>query len=209
MATAMTGRGFCFARRLSGVFRSSLQALGGSSPQQLSCLHTSAALESKHWEKRNLKLYAPQLPEEPRRPAEIHHSRRQIKYSKDKMWYLAKMIQGMSIDEAISQLEFNDKKGARIMKEILLEAQEMAVNHHNVEYRSNLYVAESFSSKGRYLKRIRYHGRGMFGIMDKVYCHYFVKLVEGSPPKTEEKTSFDQAKEYVQSLKNRTIIHSL
>ncbi|XP_060942162.1 large ribosomal subunit protein uL22m-like [Limanda limanda] len=125
------------------------------------------------------------------------------------MWYLVKMIQGMSIDEAISQLEFNDKKGARIMKEILLEAQEMAVNHHNVEYRSNLYVAESFSSKGRYLKRIRYHGKGMFGIMDKVYCHYFVKLVEGSPPKTEEKTSFDQAKEYVQSLKNRTIIHSL
>ena len=49
----------------------------------------------------------------------------------------------------------------------------------------------------------------MFGIMDKVYCHYFVKLVEGSPPKTEERTSFDQAKEYVQKLKNRTIIHSL
>lgn len=49
----------------------------------------------------------------------------------------------------------------------------------------------------------------MFGIMDKVYCHYFVKLVEGSPPKTEKATSFDQAKEYVQSLKNRTIIHSL
>ncbi|XP_034463646.1 39S ribosomal protein L22, mitochondrial [Hippoglossus hippoglossus] len=209
MATAMTGRGFCFVRSFSGVLHSSLQALGGSSPQQLSCLHTSASLESKHWEKRNLKLYAPQLPEEPRRPAEIHHSRRQIKYSKDKMWYLARMIQGMSIDEAISQLAFNDKKGAKIMKEILLEAQEMAVNHHNVEYRSNLYVAESFSSKGRYLKRIRYHGRGMFGIMEKVYCHYFVKLVEGSPPKIEEKTSFDQAKEYVQSLKNRTIIHSL
>lgn len=84
---------------------------------------------------------------------EIHHSRRQIKYSKDKMWYLAKMvrstsrcfapslkklhkdnvkanylffpsfrclaqIRGMSIDEAIAQLEFNDKKGAKIMKEV-------------------------------------------------------------------------------------------
>lgn len=70
-------------------------------------------------------------------------------------------------------------------------------------------AAESYSSKGQYLKRIRYHGRGMLGIMDKVYCHYFVKLVEGSPPKTVEKTNFDQAKEYVQSLKNRTIIHSL
>lgn len=70
-------------------------------------------------------------------------------------------------------------------------------------------AAQSFSSKGKYLKRIRYHGRGMFGIMDKVYCHYFVKLVEGSPPRQEQKTSFDQAKEYVQTLKNRTITHSL
>lgn len=79
----------------------------------------------------------------------------------------------MSIDEAIAQLEFNDKKGAKIMKEVrladwpavlqssilaklqmcvmilsvacsqvLLEAQEMAVKNHNVEYKSNLYVGE-------------------------------------------------------------------
>ncbi|XP_038564959.1 39S ribosomal protein L22, mitochondrial [Micropterus salmoides] len=208
MATAMTGRGIAFIRNISGVLQSRLQVLGDG-PQQLSCLHTSTSLESKNWERRNLKVYPPQLPAEPHRPAEIHHCRRQIKYSKDKMWYLAKMIRGMSIDEAIAQLEFNDKKGAKIMKEVLLEAQEMAVKNHNVEYKSNLYVAESYSGKGKYLKRIRYHGKGMFGIMDKVYCHYFVKLVEGSPPKTEEKTSFDQAKEYVQNLKNRTIIHSL
>lgn len=70
-------------------------------------------------------------------------------------------------------------------------------------------TAESFSGKGKYLKRIRYHGRGMFGIMDKVHCHYFVKLVEGVPPKVEQKTGFDQAKEYVEQLRNRTIIHSL
>ncbi|TNM84419.1 hypothetical protein fugu_008597 [Takifugu bimaculatus] len=207
MATAMTGHGSTFLRRIQRFVRSRLEWPGG--PQQLSCLHTSAPLEAKNWEKRNLKMYPPQLSEEPRRPAEIHHSRRQIKYSKDKMWYLAKLIRGMSIDEAIAQLEFNDKKGAKIMKEVLLEAQEMAVKNHNVEYKSNLYVAESFSSKGKYLKRIRYHGRGMFGIMDKVYCHYFVKLMEGSPPKTVEKTSLDQAKEYVQSLRSRTIIHSL
>ncbi|XP_070699968.1 large ribosomal subunit protein uL22m [Pempheris klunzingeri] len=208
MAAAMTGRGVAFIRNIPGLLHSRLQVLGGG-PQQLSCLHTSTSLESKNWEKKNLKVYPPQLPDDPRRPAVVHHSRRQIKYSKDKMWYLAKMIQGMSIDEAVAQLEFNDKKGAKIMKEVLLEAQEMAVKNHNVEYKSNLYVAESYSGKGKYLKRIRYHGRGMFGIMDKVYCNYFVKLVEGSPPKAEEETSFDKAKEYVQNLKNRTIIHSL
>uniref|UniRef100_A0A8C8GDP7 Uncharacterized protein n=1 Tax=Oncorhynchus tshawytscha TaxID=74940 RepID=A0A8C8GDP7_ONCTS len=51
---------------------------------------------------------------------------------------------------------------------------------------------------GKYLKRIRFHGRGMFAIMDKVHCHYFVKLVEGLPSKVEQKTGYF----------NRTIIHT-
>ncbi|KAG8579611.1 hypothetical protein GDO81_010966 [Engystomops pustulosus] len=173
-------------------------------------IHTTAVLEKRGWEMKNRVVYPPQLPDEPRRPAEIHHCRREIKYSMDKMWYLAKLIKGMSIDQAIAQLEFDDKKGAKIMKEVLLEAQEMAVRNHHVEYKSNLYVADSFSGKGTYLKRIRYHGRGRFGIMDKVHCHYFVKLVEGPPPPKEKPiTGFQQATEYVQKLRNRTIIHSL
>ncbi|KAE8613859.1 hypothetical protein XENTR_v10007895 [Xenopus tropicalis] len=88
----------------------------GCLPQ--SCVHTSAVLErSRHWEMKNRIVYPPQLPDEPRRPAEVYHCRKQIKYSKDKMWYLAKLIRGMSVDQAIAQLEFNDKKGAKIMKE--------------------------------------------------------------------------------------------
>ncbi|XP_071029259.1 large ribosomal subunit protein uL22m isoform X2 [Oncorhynchus clarkii lewisi] len=209
MATSVTvGGGFTLLRSVAGQIRSRLFAFGKT--QKLPCIHTSAALDvNKNWDRKNLQMFPPQHPDEARRPAEVHHCRRQIKYSKDKMWYLANMIRGMTIDEAIAQLEFNDKKGANIMKEVLLEAQEMAVRNHNVEYKSNLYVAESFSNKGKYLKRIRYHGRGMFGIMDKVHCHYFVKLVEGLPPKAEQKTGFDQAKKYVEQLKSRTIIHAL
>jgi large subunit ribosomal protein L22 len=60
----------------------------------------------------------------------------------------------MSIDQALAQLEFSDKKGAQIIKEVLLEAQDMAVRDHNVEFRSNLYIAESTSGRGQYLKRI-------------------------------------------------------
>ncbi|XP_032996248.1 39S ribosomal protein L22, mitochondrial [Lacerta agilis] len=177
----------------------------------LSNIHTSASLgELGRWEKKNRMVYPPQQPGEPRRPAEIYHCRRHIKYSKDKMWYLAKLIRGMSIDQALAQLEFNDKKGAKVIKEVLLEAQEMAVRKHNVEFRSNLHIAESFSGKGHYLKRIRYHGKGFFGIMDKVKCHYFVKLVEGPPPPPEKpKTAFDHAKEYVQQLRSRTITNTL
>ncbi|XP_075571229.1 large ribosomal subunit protein uL22m isoform X2 [Pelecanus crispus] len=151
----------------------------------LSCIHTSASLQKLgKWEKKNRIVYPPQLPGEPRRPAEIYHCRREIKYSKDKMWYLAKLV--------------------------LLEAQEMAVRNHNVEFKSNLHIAESVSGRGRYVKRIRYHGKGMFGIMKINRCHYFVKLVEGPPPPPEPpRTGFDQAKEYVQQLRSRTLVNTL
>ncbi|KAG5843258.1 39S ribosomal protein L22, mitochondrial [Anguilla anguilla] len=206
--SSVAGVGVTLLRSIAGQMHSRM--LASVCAVHHSSFHTSPTLElTRKWEKKNLIVYPPQTRDEPRKPAEIFHCRRQIKYSKDKMWYLAKLIRGMTIDQAVAQLEFNDKKGAQIMKEVLLEAQDMAVRNHNVEYKSNLYVAESFSGKGKYLKRIRIHGKGMFGIMDKVHCHYFVKLVEGSPPAVQQTTGFDQAKEYVEQLRSRTIIHSL
>ncbi|OXB76150.1 UNVERIFIED_CONTAM: hypothetical protein H355_016728 [Colinus virginianus] len=165
----------------------------------LSCIHTSTSLQKiGRWEKKNRIVYPPQLPGEPRRPAVSTHLQASLR------------IKGMSIDQALAQLEFNDKKGAKVIKEVLLEAQEMAVRNHNVEFKSNLYIAESLTGKGHYTKRIRYHGKGMFGIMKIVKCHYFVKLVEGPPPPPEpRKTGFDQAKEYVQQLRDRTLVHTL
>uniref|UniRef100_A0A8C1RUJ0 Large ribosomal subunit protein uL22m n=1 Tax=Cyprinus carpio TaxID=7962 RepID=A0A8C1RUJ0_CYPCA len=184
-----------------------LRLLGSPSTlSQVSCLYTSTELNSKHWERKNLIVYPPQQKDEPRRPAVSNSFNLLLHVMK---LNTAKTRCGMTIDQALTQLEFNDKKGAKIIKEVIMEAQDMAVRNHNVEYKSNLYIAESFSGKGKYLKRIRYHGRGMFGIMDKVHCHYFVKLVEGVPPKVEQKTGFDQAKEYVEQLRNRTVIHSL
>lgn len=49
-------------------------------------------------------------------------------------------IRGMSVDEAIKQLSFANKKAAHIMIEVIKEAQEMAVSDHNVEYKSNLWI---------------------------------------------------------------------
>ncbi|XP_062943148.1 large ribosomal subunit protein uL22m [Cynocephalus volans] len=212
MAAAALGHlGSLWMHSLKSRGKLVLGLLSSHSVLPQSYIHTSASLDiSRKWEKKNRIVYPPQLPGEPRRPAEIYHCRRQIKYSKDKMWYLAKLIRGMSINQALAQLEFSDKKGAQIIKEILLEAQDMAVRDHNVEFRSNLYIAESTSGRGQCLKRIRYHGRGRFGIMEKVYCHYFVKLVEGPPPPPEApKTAVTHAQEYIQELRNRTIIHTL
>lgn len=65
-----------------------------------------------------------------------------IKYSPKKMWYVACFVRGMSVDEAVKQLSFVPKKGAAIAKEVILEAQNLAVEEHNVEYKSNLWVGE-------------------------------------------------------------------
>lgn len=58
------------------------------------------------------------------------------------MWYLACLVRGMTIDEAIRQIQFLPKKGATYILQALREAQEMAVKEHNVEFRSNLWVGK-------------------------------------------------------------------
>lgn len=65
-----------------------------------------------------------------------------IKYSPWKMWYIASMIRGLSVDEAIRQLKFVLKKGAVDIRETIEEAKELAVKEHNVEFGSNLWVGK-------------------------------------------------------------------
>jgi large subunit ribosomal protein L22 len=52
------------------------------------------------------------------------------------------MVRGMTVDEAVKQLSFVLKKGAVAVKETILEAQQMAVEKHNVEFKSNLWVGK-------------------------------------------------------------------
>lgn len=68
--------------------------------------------------------------------------RTNIKYSPDKMWYIACLVRGLSVDEAIKQLSFVLKKGAQEAKEVIMEAQDLAVQKHNVEFRSNLWIGK-------------------------------------------------------------------
>ena len=68
--------------------------------------------------------------------------RTNIKYSPDKMWYIASFVRGMSVDEALKQLNFVLKKGAVDVKEVIQEAIEIAQKNHNVEYRSNLWIGK-------------------------------------------------------------------
>lgn len=74
----------------------------------------------------------------------ICHQRLNIRYSPWKMWYIACMIRGMSVDEAIRQLKFLQKKGAKDAREVLIEAKEIAMKEHNVEFPSNMWIGMLF-----------------------------------------------------------------
>ena len=124
------------------------------------------------------------------------------------------MVRGMSIEEAIKQLTFVNKKGAIHVKEVLLEAQKLAVEKHNVEYKSNLWVAESFATKGLVMKGVRRHAKRRVGIVHYVHCHYFVRLEEGPPPKhfyleTVPKTTKTLLTEWIEEMRQRRIPGSL
>ncbi|CAL8115286.1 unnamed protein product [Orchesella dallaii] len=146
------------------------------------CMPFEANPNPKGWPRYNRKVFDPQDLNEKRRPAYVCHMTNNIKYPPWKMWYIATFIRGMSVDEAIRQLTYVNKKGAGFVKKTLLEAQEIAVQNHNVEFRSNLWVAESFCGKGVVVKGIRRHARKRVGLVEYFHCHYFVRLEEGSPP---------------------------
>ncbi|XP_075212814.1 mitochondrial ribosomal protein L22 [Lycorma delicatula] len=187
-------------------------------------LHTSVAVlqkgnaeftEPQKWPSYNDVIFPIQTPEEKRRPAYVCHMKNHIKYSPKKMWYIACLVRGMSVDEAVRQLEFVNKKGAVVVRETILEAQELAVKEHNVEFKSNLWVAESFTGKGNVVKGIRRHARARPGFVCYRYCHYFVRLEEGDPPPKdkyywqEPRDGESLLQNWLSMMRNRKVISSL
>lgn len=60
------------------------------------------------------------------------------------MWYVASFVRGMSVDEALKQLPLVGRKGATIVRDVILEAQQQAVEKHNVEFKTNLWIGKSY-----------------------------------------------------------------
>jgi large subunit ribosomal protein L22 len=129
------------------------------------------------------------------------------------MWYIAAFVRGMSVDEAVKQLSFVQKKGAAAVKETILEAQEMAVRDHNVEFKSNLWITDSFTGKGVFFRGLRRHARGRVGRVEYKHCHYFVRLEEGKPPANyylpDPKTPDQQIDDWLDHMRKRKIPNAL
>lgn len=116
------------------------------------------------------------------------------------------------MDEAIKQLKFLKQKGAVFAREVIEEAKEMAVRDHNVEFPSNMWVAESFVGKGIVIKGMRRHARQRVGKVEHFHCHYYVRLEEGKPPEhyyaNHPKKPHEQLKDWLSNMRQRKIYNT-
>ncbi|KAK7582218.1 hypothetical protein V9T40_013663 [Parthenolecanium corni] len=166
------------------------------------------------WMRYNEQVFPPQDPSEPPRPAYVCHEVKNVKYSPKKMWYMACFVRGMSVDEALKQLQCLKTKGSIIIKEAIEEAIEIGINDHNVEFRSNLWVAESFCGKGVVIKGIRRNAKGRITVIRYRYCNYYLRLEEGLPPedyycKNHLKSGPKLLDQWFTSIRSRKIHNSL
>ncbi|XP_043267209.1 39S ribosomal protein L22, mitochondrial isoform X2 [Venturia canescens] len=201
----------------TSVSRQQLKYVLPKAISPMASIHSSAICE-KYQEPRkflrhNKTIFPVQAPDEERRPAYVCHMKSNLKYSLKKMWYLACLVRGMSVDEAIKQLSFQTRKGSAMIKETILEAQQLAVEEHNVEFKSNLWVAESFATKGIVIKGLRRHARARIGEVRYGYVHYFVRLEEGTPPENyylpAPKGTEELLEDWKEKMRKRKIYNSL
>lgn len=74
------------------------------------------------------------------------------------------------------------------------------------------FLAESFAGKGPVIKGIRRHAKARIGKVEYKYCHYFVRLEEGPPPKNyyhQEKPSEELLEQWLENKRKRKIYRSL
>ncbi|OXU19891.1 hypothetical protein TSAR_009162 [Trichomalopsis sarcophagae] len=204
-------------KSISGVF-GTLQHVQQKQCMQQNNIHISAINaekeeETKGFLKYNKKFFPILGPNEERRPAYVCHKKSNIRYTPKKMLYVTWLVRGMTVDEAIKQLSFTLKKGAAIVKETILEAQKLAVEEHNVEFKSNLWVAESFCTKGYVIKGLRRHAKARTGEIRYTFCHYYVRLEEGKPPKDyyklNPKSSDELLEDWKSQMRKRKVYNSL
>eukprot|EP00177_Eucheuma_denticulatum_P000465 GFKZ01000819.1.p1 GENE.GFKZ01000819.1~~GFKZ01000819.1.p1 ORF type:complete len:240 (-),score=26.97 GFKZ01000819.1:1046-1765(-) len=100
-----------------------------------------------------------------------------ISTSDKKLNLVAKLVRGLTIQEAERQLVGCRKKHADVLMKTIAAA---VTNARHFKLREDrLVVSEAFVGKGKYLKRIRpWHGKGRFGIEHKKYAHLTVILRE-------------------------------
>lgn len=100
-----------------------------------------------------------------------------IRHSPWRMNLVCQLAAGLTLNEAITQLDFCQKRMAPMVKKVLIRTANLADIKDGLQ-RSQLEVAECFATRGTPLKRIMPMGRGRTGRMEHKHCHFRVVLRE-------------------------------
>ena len=86
-------------------------------------------------------------------------------------------IRGLSVENALSTLQFSTKKAAEIMMKVLESAIANAEHNDSADV-DELYVSTVFINEGSTLKRVRARAKGRANHILKRTCHITVKVSE-------------------------------
>ncbi|KAJ3305317.1 hypothetical protein HDV03_001610 [Kappamyces sp. JEL0829] len=105
----------------------------------------------------------------------ITFSTGEMRVSPKKLNHLARLIRGMSLEQAQAQMRNVLKKRGKDVAAMLHRAG-CALGHNWGQDKTQYIISQSWVGKGVFLKRIRIHGRGRTGRMTRPYAHLKVML---------------------------------
>lgn len=114
-----------------------------------------------------------------RQPNEARARLSNLRTSPIKLNEVAKMIRGMSVDEAKTQLLFNHRRIAKDVHKLLDSAIANAENNHDLNI-DDLVVKEAYVGKAMKMKRFRARARGRGAKIEKPFSHMTIILREES-----------------------------
>ena len=98
--------------------------------------------------------------------------------SAQKARLVADQVRGKPVEDALSLLEFSNKKAAHIVKKVLDSAIANAENNEGADV-DELKVSSVFVDEGMTMKRLRPRAKGRADRIFKRSCHITVKVADG------------------------------
>ncbi|MDR2430516.1 MAG: 50S ribosomal protein L22 [Puniceicoccales bacterium] len=108
---------------------------------------------------------------------EVHAITRNARTTPQKVREVARLIQGLPAEQAVSALRFIPRKTARLLAKTLQSAIANAENNHNL-LASNLIVVSARVDKGPVLRRFRPSAKGSAHPIRKSTSHIHIVLDE-------------------------------
>ena len=113
---------------------------------------------------------------------QIYRSRKNgLRIQPKKLLMAANLAKGRSIEDALLQMKFSDRRSCQLVYAALLAGQKNAAKNRGWDP-NLMWVRESIIKRERIVKRLQYKGRGRFGLIKSYYTRYECVLVEGKPP---------------------------